>query len=495
LSNAEKKLETLEKANRQLEKAIASKNQQKIELENQRAKTEKNLKTLEQDTSQSICPLCRQNLNEETSAQLRTTFKQEIRDLEKQDKFLTTEIDQIQKDLSEGKENEEQLIKQVQNLRDKKVEVKDIENVRRDVEEQKISLEELQEKQRQLEQNDEKHPLIQRQNDLRDQWRKTREELMEISKNKEKLQETQEEVDKLENKQKLLEKIKAKIALERELEKTKSNLLQKEKEFQKEKENLVKATSPLDKIQEDLKEKKEERDQQTKEINRYGEDYAEIDGRLREIKKRISDLKEECAVLPAKRKEFDAKTEETELNQILINSVFSRQGVANEILKRLLPELEREAGKLLMGLSQNRFNGFTIKVERETKTGKRSEDLEWFVSDSQGDHALPRFSGGEKFRIHLALRLAISEILSRLTGTMKRPETLIIDEGFGSLDTNGKQAVLEALNYLKSRFARVIVITHVDDVKESLPSLIDVSRDSITQQSRVHLETNLEEQS
>jgi exonuclease SbcC len=80
------------------------------------------------------------------------------------------------------------------------------------------------------------------------------------------------------------------------------------------------------------------------------------------------------------------------------------------------------------------------------------------------------FSGGEAFRINFAIRLALSEMLTRRKGA--RLQTLVIDEGFGSQDNLGRQRLIESINLVKKDFAKIFVITHIDEVKDAFPSRI-----------------------
>jgi exonuclease SbcC len=84
------------------------------------------------------------------------------------------------------------------------------------------------------------------------------------------------------------------------------------------------------------------------------------------------------------------------------------------------------------------------------------------------------FSGGEAFRINFAIRLALSEMLTRRNGA--RLQTLIIDEGFGSQDDLGRQRLIESINLVKKDFAKIFVITHIDELKDAFPSRIEVEK-------------------
>ncbi|HWQ83560.1 MAG TPA: SbcC/MukB-like Walker B domain-containing protein, partial [Anaerolineales bacterium] len=84
------------------------------------------------------------------------------------------------------------------------------------------------------------------------------------------------------------------------------------------------------------------------------------------------------------------------------------------------------------------------------------------------------FSGGEAFRVNFAIRLALSEILAQRAGA--RLQTLVIDEGFGSQDALGRQRLIEAINMVREDFAKILVITHIDELKDAFPNRIEVEK-------------------
>jgi DNA repair protein SbcC/Rad50 len=71
-----------------------------------------------------------------------------------------------------------------------------------------------------------------------------------------------------------------------------------------------------------------------------------------------------------------------------------------------------------------------------------------------------------------ALRIAISKLLARRAGAQL--QTLVIDEGFGSQDSQGRSLVVEAINSIQHDFERIIVITHIEELKDLFPARIDV---------------------
>jgi exonuclease SbcC len=88
------------------------------------------------------------------------------------------------------------------------------------------------------------------------------------------------------------------------------------------------------------------------------------------------------------------------------------------------------------------------------------------------DYAL--FSGGEAFRVNFAIRLALSRVLAQRAGA--RLQTLVIDEGFGSQDSEGRQRLIEAINMVRSDFEKVLVITHLEELKDAFSARIEVTK-------------------
>jgi exonuclease SbcC len=93
-----------------------------------------------------------------------------------------------------------------------------------------------------------------------------------------------------------------------------------------------------------------------------------------------------------------------------------------------------------------------------------------------GTRSYEMYSGGEAFRIDLALRIAISRLLVRRAGASM--PILIIDEGFGTQDSAGIEKLVEAINSIQDDFEKVFVITHLDEIKDRFPVLINITKTS-----------------
>jgi exonuclease SbcC len=84
------------------------------------------------------------------------------------------------------------------------------------------------------------------------------------------------------------------------------------------------------------------------------------------------------------------------------------------------------------------------------------------------------FSGGEAFRINLAIRIALSRLLARRAGADLR--FLLIDEGFGSQDAQGRDRLVEAIAAIADDFEKILVVTHIDELKERFDVQIEVTK-------------------
>ena len=163
-------------------------------------------------------------------------------------------------------------------------------------------------------------------------------------------------------------------------------------------------------------------------------------------------------------------------NHKALERAFGKDGVPALLIEQALPQIEEKANELLDRLSNGTMSvRFVTQANyRDKKREDLKETLEIQISDGAGTRDYEMFSGGEAFRVNFAIRLALSEILARRTGA--RLQTLVIDEGFGSQDTQGRQRLIEAINQVKVDFAKILIITHLDELKEAFPNRIEVEK-------------------
>ncbi|HUG34371.1 MAG TPA: SMC family ATPase, partial [Anaerolineales bacterium] len=159
-----------------------------------------------------------------------------------------------------------------------------------------------------------------------------------------------------------------------------------------------------------------------------------------------------------------------------LETAFGKNGVPALLIEQALPQIEEKANELLDRLSDGAMSiRFVTQAEyKDKKRDDLKETLEIQISDSAGMRNYEMYSGGEAFRVNFAIRLALSEILAQRKGA--RLQTLVIDEGFGSQDTQGRQRLIEAINLVKPDFAKILVITHLDELKDAFPTRIEVEK-------------------
>jgi exonuclease SbcC len=189
---------------------------------------------------------------------------------------------------------------------------------------------------------------------------------------------------------------------------------------------------------------------------------------------RLDALEQQAQRRVIRRAELDAvRVEMSLLSELQV--AFGKKGVQAMIIETALPEIETEANRLLGCMTEGRMS-LRLETQRETKDGTLQEVLEVYISDELGSRNYEMYSGGEAFRANLALRIAISKLLARRAGAQL--QTLIIDEGFGTQDSQGRGLLVEAINSIQHDFERIIVITHIDEFKDLFPARIDVVKTS-----------------
>ncbi|HPH96214.1 MAG TPA: SMC family ATPase [Anaerolineaceae bacterium] len=160
----------------------------------------------------------------------------------------------------------------------------------------------------------------------------------------------------------------------------------------------------------------------------------------------------------------------------MLERAFSKDGVPALLIEQALPEIEVQANELLDRLSGGSMSVrfATQKDYKDKNREDKKETLDILISDENGTRDYEMFSGGEAFRVNFAIRLALSRVLAQRAGA--RLQTLVIDEGFGSQDALGRQRLVEAISTVQGDFAKILVITHLDELKEAFPTRIEVEK-------------------
>ena len=188
-----------------------------------------------------------------------------------------------------------------------------------------------------------------------------------------------------------------------------------------------------------------------KEINEKQTQSAVIDERIDNKAREIKEVEK----TELKQKESLKKISEL----AALRDIFS--DLKDNLMERIIPALTDIASSMFSDMTDGRYLGLEL-------------DDEYNISVYDGDAKYPinRFSGGEMDLANLCLRLAISRLLSDRSG--KDINFLVLDEIFGSQDQNRKRNIMTALSKLEKQFSQILLITHIDDVKDLMQNVISV---------------------
>jgi len=157
-----------------------------------------------------------------------------------------------------------------------------------------------------------------------------------------------------------------------------------------------------------------------------------------------------------------------------LQEAFSRDGIPALIIDATVPALEEIANEILAGLSDGRMS-LKLTTQRLKVTGGLAETLDIIVADQVGERPYEDFSGGERLRVDLAVRIALGRLLAQRTGAPV--ELLVLDEVCAPLDEAGEDALIDCVMRLVEWFRCVLLITHRQSLRDRLPQQIVVEKD------------------
>ncbi len=156
-----------------------------------------------------------------------------------------------------------------------------------------------------------------------------------------------------------------------------------------------------------------------------------------------------------------------------LDKAFGKDGIQALIIENAVPQIADEANAILARLTDNRIQ-VAFESLRDLKKGGTRETLDVKIADEIGERSYHLYSGGEAFRTNFALRIALSKVLAMRSGT--RLHTLFIDEGFGTQDEQGLEQLIEAIQKISEDFKKVLIVTHLDQLKAAFPVQIEVAK-------------------
>jgi DNA repair exonuclease SbcCD ATPase subunit len=201
-------------------------------------------------------------------------------------------------------------------------------------------------------------------------------------------------------------------------------------------------------------------------INGLNKTKGEIESEIKSINKNIAALNGSISSLESfvegikyKMDEVKALEEKNRLYTYYLDAV-KRDGVPYELISKAMPVIENEINNILAQVVD-----FSIVMDIDGKSINAKivyEDQEW---------PLEMCSGMEKFVSGLAIRVALINICN-----LPRPNFLVIDEGFGTMDANNLSSLFMMMQYLKTQFDFIWMISHLEQMRDVVDGLIEIKK-------------------
>jgi len=150
-----------------------------------------------------------------------------------------------------------------------------------------------------------------------------------------------------------------------------------------------------------------------------------------------------------------------------------RMTLSTYVLRERFASVVEAASRRLERMSGGRY----VLERDEAVSGNRRAGLGLVVLDqwSGGRRDPKTLSGGESFYTSLSLALGLADVVRDEVGGVEL-ETLFIDEGFGSLDPDALESVLEVIDSLRDGGRVVGIVSHVSELKDRIQDRIEVRR-------------------
>ena len=173
----------------------------------------------------------------------------------------------------------------------------------------------------------------------------------------------------------------------------------------------------------------------------------------------VSSLNNQRKTIEDRINEVSELEEQFGLYEYYLNAL-GKDGVSYELISKALPMIEGEVNNILGQIVE-----FGLQLEMDGKNVNANivyDDQKW---------SLEMCSGMEKFISGLAIRIALINVCN-----LPRPNFLVIDEGFGTLDNENLTSLYMLFAYLKTQFDFVMIISHIDSMRDVVDSLMEIKK-------------------
>ena len=188
------------------------------------------------------------------------------------------------------------------------------------------------------------------------------------------------------------------------------------------------------------------------ELKRINSDVLKLNGK-------VSALQNQKETIEDRIQEVKNLEEQSKLFDFYLNAL-SKDGVSYELIEKSLPMIEGEVNNILAQIVE-----FGMQLEIDGK------NINAYLVYGDQRWSLEMCSGMERFISGLAIRVALINVCN-----LPRPNFLVIDEGFGTLDSENLQSLFMLFTYLKTQFDFVMVISHIDSMRDVVDGLIEIKK-------------------
>jgi exonuclease SbcC len=234
-------------------------------------------------------------------------------------------------------------------------------------------------------------------------------------------------------------------------------------------ETLIKEleSTTRDKELKDLDALKTQLAQQQDELNQITTEVNQHSYKVKVNKQKIADIK---SIVDTLNNELKTQQEVFQLAEVVSGKNPQKLTLENFVLIYYLERILAQANQRLAMMTSQRY-----QLKRRTQVSQGYSGLEIDVYDAYANQArhISSLSGGESFQASLALALGLSEVVQQEAGGIVL-ESMFIDEGFGTLDQETLETALDTLLGLKSSGRMVGIISHVSELKQRIPLILEV---------------------
>ena len=185
---------------------------------------------------------------------------------------------------------------------------------------------------------------------------------------------------------------------------------------------------------------------------------------LTNIIHQIANYKANVKLFKKQKSEYDKANDQLKTYDMVAQAV-SRRGIPVQIIHSLLPKINAEIAKILNGVV-----GFTVELEADLD----SNAMDIYINYGDSRRIIELGSGMEKMMSSLAIRVALINC-----STLPKTNMLMIDEGFGALDETNLEACGKLLQSLKKWFDNILIISHIDAIKDIVDNTIDITKKGV----------------